>query len=259
MKKIIVGIILVGAIFIAGIQVKNIFFNKNQVKVFESNEDISELIVEDHNTPIKIIGTDATGPVIRIRYFETNRSKYSIDQYDETLEMIKDESWSLFSWNLFGGFSFSDDTVSIEVSQAALDQLMISSSNSEITVENLKLDNAEFDTSNDNITLTDLSVDNELYACTSNAEVSLRNTKADIISVDTSNDSITFDEVAVGETLFGETSNGSIEGTIVGKRDDFMINTDTSNGDNSLGITSKGKKTLELYTSNDDITVHFLD
>lgn len=295
MKKLIVGVILLAALLLAGLRLRSLFdFDE---KNYTSEETIKHLQIDDKDTSIEVIGTDDSS--INIRYTESSSYKYTFSEQNGSL-VVKKKGKAKSFWPFNQGFSFfRDDTVRVEVPQTTLDKLVLTTSNSDISVENLTTDIGELKTTNDEITLEDISFDQKLTARTTNGEINLDsvsakaaklNTTNDTINLDdlnvqntltakttngdislgtaranratltTTNDSISFDNLDVKDSLSAATTNGSVEGTILGSKSDFNIDSHTTNGENSLrNASDNGRKSLEITTTNDDIDVEFDD
>lgn len=93
----------------------------------------------------------------------------------------------------------------------------------------------------------------------SNGIIHAANTAAQSgLSLRTSNGKISVEGIAA-TTIDLNTSNGAIKGTVRGKKEDYKIRSDTSNGSSNLSDTDTGSKRLTVKTSNGSIEIGFSD
>ncbi|MHC5248213.1 DUF4097 family beta strand repeat-containing protein [Enterococcus sp. LJL90] len=256
MKKIVVGLLLVGAVLLAGFQLNQSV--SQDKKVYESYEELSSLTIEDQNSEVYLEAIDGDEPYVSISYMENNKYRYEIEQNGGELVLVKHKNWSAFLTSFLNNFQLGDNSVYVEISQAALEDLNIKTSNSDISIVNVVSQNANLETSNSEITFSDDKVAESLMATTSNGQISLDSSRIGSAYLTTSNDEIYLDDLILTESLVAKTSNGMVDGYLRGKRSDYTVTSDTSNGSNTLGNGGSGDKTIEVYTSNDDINFEFL-
>ncbi|WP_313630789.1 DUF4097 family beta strand repeat-containing protein [Enterococcus devriesei] len=271
MKKIVVGLLLVGAALVSMSSL--IFHNRTSNETFTSQKTVKKLIIEDRNMPIEIVG--ASGNQTKISYQKSRDIKYKIKQKGDTLNVERQgKRW--FNFSIFN-FGASNAKVTVEVPRTRLKDLDVETSNGKLTVENLMLDNLDLESSNSKMQLKDLDV-KTIDAETSNGNIQLDRLTFDEGSFDTSNGKFDLNNLEFKEGEF-ETSNGAIRlnhlqgtksiyylktsnakvnGTIVGGRADFATVSKTSNASNNLTNQSDGSKELEVKTSNGDIAIDFI-
>lgn len=270
MKKIAVGLVLVG---LAIVSMSSMFFHNRQTnKTYHAKTAVESIVVDDKNTPVTVVGTNDNRATMK--YKESRKSKYRLRENDGVLELERKDSWFFLSWLSFGS---ERGEVVVEVPKDQLENLNLETSNANVSVKNLALAYADIETSNSEIELSKLNVSDTIDAETSNGKITLydlnfgegefitSNSKleadrleGEYILLETSNGNLKFDNVKVDRELSADTSNASIDGYILGKQNDFEINSDTSNGENTPGNSEgSGEKVLELNTSNGDITVKF--
>lgn len=270
MKKIVLGLILVGAAMVC---IGSMFFhNRMSNETFTTTRSVRELTVDDRNMPVDVVGV--SGKRTRIKYKNSRDIKYKIKQTSNTLTLERKRTIG-FSFDFFN-FGNSSPRVTIEVPKAKLKDLQIETSNGKVSAENLTLDNLDLETSNSKMTINDVDASN-VDAETSNGKVELSHLKFDDGSFETSNSKMDLLDLSFSEGEFQtsngkinlmnlkpakslslETSNSEINGTIIGNKEEFSITSKTSNASNNLGNQKDGSKELEVKTSNGDIEVAFV-
>lgn len=270
MKKIVIGLILVGA---ALVSISSMFFhNRISSETFTTTRTVKTLVVDDRNMPIDIVGV--SGNRTRISYKKSRDIKYKIKQTSDTLNLERRKTIG-FNFNFFN-FGGRDPKVTIEIPKDKLKDLQVETSNGKLSAENLDLDNLDFETSNSKMTINDVKADT-IDAETSNGKVELArmtfgdgsfetsNSKMDLQNLNftegefqTSNGKINLLKLNPSDSLSLETSNSEINGTVAGKKEDFSITSKTSNASNSLNNQESGSKDLEVRTSNGDIEIAFV-
>ncbi len=270
MKKIVVGLLLVGAALVSMSSL--IFHNRTSNETFTSPKTVKKLIIEDRNMPIEIVGASSTQT--KISYQKSRNIKYKIKQKGDTLNVERQgKRW--FNFSIFN-FGASNAKVTVEVPRARLKDLDVETSNGKLTVENLTLDNLDLESSNSKMQLKDLDV-KTIDAETSNGNIQLDRLTFDEGSFDTSNGKLDLNNLEFKEgefetsngairlnhlqgtkSIYLKTSNAKVNGTIVGERADFATVSKTSNALNNLTNQSDGSKELEVKTSNGDIAIDFI-
>lgn len=270
MKKIVLGLILVGAALVC---IGSMFFhNRMSNETFTTTKNVQRLVVDDRNMPIDVVGV--SGNRTRINYKKSRDIKYNIKQTSNTLTLERKRSIG-FNFDFFN-FGNSSPKVTIEVPKENLKDLQVETSNGKISTKNLVLDNLDLESSNSKMTINDVDADT-IDAETSNGKVELSRLTFDDGSFETSNSKMSLQDLNFkdgefqtsngkinlmdlkpSESLSLKTSNSKVNGTIIGNEDDFSITSKTSNASNSLGNNDDGSKELEVRTSNGDIEVAFV-
>ncbi|WP_270326767.1 hypothetical protein [Enterococcus malodoratus] len=76
MKKIVIGLILVGA---ALVSMSSMFFhNRMSNETFTTSRTVKKLVVDDRNMPVEVVGV--SGNKTRINYKKSRDIKYKIKQ-----------------------------------------------------------------------------------------------------------------------------------------------------------------------------------
>ncbi|MGX7205063.1 DUF4097 family beta strand repeat-containing protein [Enterococcus pingfangensis] len=269
MKKIVAGLVLIGAALVGMISLSS---QRVSNKIFTTEKSVKQLIVEDRDMPIEIIGV--SGDQTRIKYNKSRDIKYKIKQTGNTLDMERKKVFG-FNFNFFD-FGRRESKVTVEVPKAELSELQVETSNSRILVEDLALDQLDLETNNSKLRITNVDAET-VDAETSNGEIDLAklafnegdfetsNGKINLEDLDfvegdfqTSNGKINLTNVKPAESVLLATSNAKVTGTIVGDQADFSTQAKTSNASNSLTNQTSGAKELTVKTSNGDIAVTFI-
>lgn len=269
MKKIIAGLVLIG---IALVGMVNLSSQRVSNETFTTEKSVKQLIIEDRNIPIEIVGV--SGEQTRIKYNQSRDIKYKIKQTGNTLDMERKKVFG-FNFNFFD-FGRREPKVTVEVPKAELNELQVETSNSKILTENLTLNQLELETSNSKLHITNVDA-KTVDAETSNGEIDLAkltfnegdfetsNSKINLEDLDfgegdfqTSNGKINLKNVKPAESVLLATSNAQVTGTIIGDQADFSTRAKTSNGSNNLTNQTNGSKELTVKTSNGDIAVTFI-
>jgi DUF4097 and DUF4098 domain-containing protein YvlB len=166
--------------------------------------------------------------------------------------------------------------MTIEVPKNQLKELEIETSNAGISAENLDIHTLDMETTNGKVSLSEIdarSADvetnngklelkrmnfNEGSFETSNSKIVLEELKFDEGEFQTSNGKVDLKELDPAKSLDIQTSNARVEGTVVGKKEDFSIISKTSNASTNLDNRDSGSKELEVRTSNGEIEVDFV-
>lgn len=222
---------------------------------------------------------------IKVVYYTSEKDAIIVDDEGTELSLEKDVEWFM-NWFSGWGTFFNDEIfdlylyipttldydIDIYTSNGTLTitdldnikDLDFDTSNGRLTITNVLADDINLGTSNGGCYLTDVTVVNDLKIDTSNGRINLSNVTADTIEGDTSNGGI-FATNLVSDDIDLDTSNGNIEVTIIGEKDDYEVDAETSNGDidwDGLGVTDgiineDAPNKLRLHTSNGNIDIIF--
>lgn len=269
MKKIIVGILLIGLALVSISKV--VYRSRNQQEYFETNRAIKHLVVEDKDATIKVIGTADRKTVVE--YIVLGKNRYLFDESGETLSIRKKQQSTK---NFSTDFSKPSEQIEIRVPKENLSHLLLEASNTEISVDSLMLQDAEIRSSNDEIHLEDVAIRNNIVAKTNNGDLILKNitfgegkfsttnahidiNEAECRSAEfrTNDGDITFNQLNTEQSLRFNTSNADIEGILIGQSSDFSIDARTIDGDNNLKNSSGNKKDLNIVNKDGEIKVDF--
>jgi len=88
MKKIVLGLILIGAALVC---ISSMFVhNRMSNETFTTTKPVRELVVDDRNMPVDIVGV--SGNRTRINYKKSRDIKYNIKQTNNTLTLERKRS-----------------------------------------------------------------------------------------------------------------------------------------------------------------------
>ena len=217
MKKIIsliLGLIL-GCFLFSGCSNNSEPFKE---KSYTPDTQIKEvcLDVRDRQIEVSISEDDQ----IHISYFENSQETYDITVSEE--QVLTMTSASNKDWTDYIGGKPSDENrkILLQIPDAMLDTLTLSTTNEEIS----------------------------LPALTVTGSISLSSNGGDI----------SFGDLDVGSALSLTVKNGDISGTVVGSYDDFAIQAEIKKGESNLMEKEGGEKTLSVSTNNGDADIEFI-
>ncbi|HIS73058.1 MAG TPA: DUF4097 family beta strand repeat protein [Candidatus Scatomorpha pullicola] len=154
---------------------------------------------------------------MHIQYFESSKEFYDISVSGGELTMTgaTDKSWTDYI-----GLAPSAEyrKIVLQVPDAVLENLTITTTNEDITLPSLSLTGS--------------------------------------VSLDCNGGDISFDSLDVGTALTLNVKNGDVSGTVLGSYDDFAIRAEVKSGDSSLPESKDGGvKTLNVTANNGDVNV----
>lgn len=161
---------------------------------------------------------------IHIQYSENSKEYYDISVSDQSDQnVLTMTSATSKDWNDYigGKPSAEDRKISLQIPDALLENITLS-------------------TTNEDITLPALTVTGS-------------------INISANGGNITFGNLAVGSALTLDVKNGNISGTVVGGYDDFSIHCESKKGENNLPDSKEGgEKTLTVSNNNGDVNIDFV-
>ena len=159
---------------------------------------------------------------VHIRYWENSKEFYEISVSDEgvlTMTSASDKAWT----DYIGVKSSDEDRkISLQVPDALLETLTLS-------------------TTNEDISLPELAVTGS-------------------VSLSANGGDISFEALEVGSALTLSAKNGDISGAVMGSYDDFAIQTEIKKGESNLPDQKDGgEKTLHVSVNNGDADIAFVN
>lgn len=159
--------------------------------------------------------------LIHITYSENSKETYDISVSDDavlTMTSVSNKEWT----DMIGGKpSDQDRIISLQLPDALLSSLTLS-------------------TTNEDITLSPLAVTGSVTLSSNGGDIS-------------------FDALDVGSSLSLTVKNGNISGTVAGSYDDFSIQWEGKKGDSNLPEQKGGgEKALYVSSNNGDVMVEFV-
>ena len=217
MKKIILLVLCLGlsCLILAGCSGSGEQFEE---KSYTPDTQITEinLDVQDREIEASISEDDR----IHIGYFESAKETYEIAVSDEnvlTMTSVSDKDWTDY---IGGKPSAENRKIFLQIPDALLDSLTLSTTNEDITLPKLTVTGS--------------------------------------ISVSSNGGDIVFGNLNVGNAVNLTVKNGDISGTIAGSYEDFAIRSEIKKGESSFPDNKDGgEKTLNVSANNGDVNIEF--
>ena len=178
----------------------------------------------------------------------------------------------------FLGLNVSTDNGAVRMNDFRAKSVSLSTDNGAVTLKNVNVDESvSIKSQNGAVTLENVNVDESVTVKTQNGAVHMKNVDAVSITSEADNGTVKLEKCKAGQihaetkngavnvvTIVGDeikliTNNGSVSGTILGKRDDYRIESQTNNGSNNLFNKSDGSKLLSVRTRNGSVNVSFVE
>ena len=220
MKKIIsLAVCLVlGTFVLAGCSDNNDPFTQKEYTVDATQIEEISIDVRDRQIEVSISEDDQ----IHIVYFENSKETYDIMVSDEkvlTMTSASNKEWTDY---IGGKPSAENRKISLQIPDALLDTLILSTTNEDISLPALVITGS--------------------------------------ISISSNGGNITFENLDVGNALYLTVKNGDIGGTVIGSYDDFAIQSEIKKGESNLPDNKDGgEKTLNVSCNNGDVNIEFVN
>lgn len=157
---------------------------------------------------------------IRIAYFENSKEAYDIMVLNENVLTMTNAGNKERTDYIGGKISAENRKISVQIPNALLETLLLSTSNGDISLSVLTVTGS--------------------------------------ISISSNGGNINFGNLDVGNALYLTAKNGDISGTVVGSYDDFTIQTDIKRGESNLPDNkADGEKLLNVSSNNGDVDIEF--
>ena len=215
-KNILLALCLVlGGLFFTGCSNDSETFKE---KTFTPDTQIKEINLDVRDREINV--SLSPDEQVHIQYSESSKEYYNISVSDKNMlsvTSVSDKEWM----DYIGRKPASQNRkISLQIPNALLETLSISSTNEDITLSAL----AAIGT----------------------------------ISISSNGGNIIFENLDVGKALCLTAKNGNISGTVIGSYDDFAIQTEIKKGRSNLPDNKdNGEKTLIVSANNGDIAIDF--
>ena len=219
MKKIIslVLCLVLGSFVLAGCSNNSEPFEE---KSYTPDTQINEINLDVQDREIEVSLSE--DEQIHIQYHENSKEYYDISVSDENVLMMTSASDKEWTDYIGGKPSAENRKISLQIPDALLDTLTLS-------------------TTNEDISLPALAVTGS-------------------ISISSNGGNITFGNLDVGSALTLNAKNGDISGAIVGSYDDFAIQSEIKKGESNLPDNKDGgEKTLNVSSNNGDVNIEFVN
>ena len=190
-------------------------------KSYTSDTQINEINLDVRDREIEVSLSE--DEQVHIQYFENSKEYYDISVSDEnvlTMTSASDKEWTDY---IGGKPSAEDRKISLQIPDALLENLTLS-------------------TTNEDITLSALAVTGS-------------------INISSNGGNITFENLDVGNALIPELlKTGILSGTVIGSYDDFSIQSEIKKGESNLPDNKDGgEKTLNVSSNNGDVNIEFVN
>ena len=219
MKKIIslVLCLILCSFILSGCSSSNEPFEE---KNYTSDTQINEIKIDVQDREIEVSLSE--DEQVHIKYYENSKEYYDISVSDEnvlTMASVNDKEWTDY---IGVKPSAEDRKISLQIPDALLENLTLS-------------------TTNEDITLSALAVTGS-------------------INISSNGGNITFGDLDVGSALTLNIKNGDISGAIVGSYDDFSIQSKIKKGESNLPDNKdSGEKALNVTGNNGNVDIEFVN
>lgn len=187
-------------------------------KSYTSDTPIHEIHLDVQDRKIEVSLSE--DEQVHMQYSENSKEYYDISVSDEnvlTITSASDKEWT----DYIGGKPADEDRkISLQIPDALLENLTLS-------------------TTNEDITLSALAVTGSIHLSSNGGNIA-------------------FENLDVGSALTLNVKNGDISGTVVGSYDDFAIQSEIKKGDSNLPNKDGGDKTLNVTGNNGDVDIAFV-
>lgn len=187
-------------------------------KSYTSDTPIHEIHLDVQDREIEVSLSE--DEQVHMQYSENSKEYYDISVSDEnvlTITSASDKEWT----DYIGGKPADEDRkISLQIPDALLENLTLS-------------------TTNEDITLSALAVTGSIHLSSNGGNIA-------------------FENLDVGSALTLNVKNGDISGTVVGSYDDFAIQSEIKKGDSNLPNKDGGDKTLNVTGNNGDVDIAFV-
>lgn len=157
---------------------------------------------------------------VHIQYSESGKEYYDISVSDENVLIMTNASGKVWTDYIGTKPSAEDRKISLQVPDALLTTLTLSTTNGDLTLPALAVTGS--------------------------------------MSLSANNGDIAFESLDVGSSLDLTAKNGDISGTVAGRYEDFAIHSEVKKGKSNLpGNKESGKKMLNVSDNNGDIAIEF--
>ena len=182
------------------------------------DEQILGVILEVRDRQIEVLPSE--DQQVHIDYSENSKESYELTVSEDhvlTMTAVSDKEWTDYIGEKAPA---SARRITVQLPDALLQTLQISTTNEDISVTGLSL--------------------------------------KDTVSLTTNGGAISFDQLSAGSTITLDAKNGDITGTISGSYEEYSIDSSIKKGDSNLPASKEqGSKTLSVTANNGDISVEF--
>jgi len=219
---------------------------------------VSAVRIKAENKKIEFVSTD--GKQITFKYCPEQDQQYELSNQGGVFSLSNEDlsHGGKFPDFLFNGSVLDPaELITVYIPKDFSGDITVETANSAITASNFeKLGNLSCETSNSAIKMSDVSAQN-IKLQSRNAVISLEDVTAAVrLSAQTENAAISLQRIASPDIAL-KTGNAMVSGTILGREEDYTIDSKTSNAKSNLQSRSGGDKKLSVSTSNAMINLRF--
>ena len=189
-------------------------------KTYTPDTQVTEIDLDVRDRQIEVSRSE--DEQVHIKYAENSKEYYDISISDEnvlTMSSANDKAWTDY---IGGKASAEDRKISLQIPDALLETLTLS-------------------TTNEDITLSALTVSGN-------------------INISSNGGNIAFESLDAANALDLTAKNGDISGTFVGSYDDFAVRSEIKKGESNLpDRKDSGEKTLNVSCNNGDVNIEFVN
>lgn len=218
MKKIssVVLFLILGSLILSGCSNSSQPFEE---KNYTSDTEIKEIRLDVRDREIEVsLSEDGK---VHIKYYENSKEYYDISVTEEnvlTMTSARDKEWTDY---IGGKPSAQNRKISLQIPNALLENLTLS-------------------TTNEDITLSALTVTQS-------------------INISSNGGNIAFGALSPGSALTLNVKNGNMSGKIAGSYEDFAIQSEIKKGESNLPDNKdSGEKKLNVTCNNGDVSIEFV-
>lgn len=243
--RVIIGVLLVA---FGGLALLSWLSNNNREESTETFPDVTELVFDLENGEIEVSVGDET--VVNMSLSTGFLAPtVELEESGGVLNLVQDCPSLVFGWGCQSSFEITVPPGTV---------LTGGTSNGSITL--IGLDGpVNVVTSNGAVTLDDVSSD--VTVRTSNGSIGGSDLRSTDLEANTSNGTINMEFDGAPDSVRLDTSNGDVELVLPADSPPFAVTTSTSNGTvtTEIRIDPAASETIEIETSNGDITVRYAE
>lgn len=243
-------------------------------------EGLNALAVDSDNLTLSVVRTDGEAKLVytdcteipKSYSFEEGKIQLSSGEWAHSFWASIKQSWS--HGVLFSAVMSETNRAVLYLPESFAGELAVITSNGGLSMEGISLESLSFTSNNGYIAVKDgaftavgVKTDNgyvslegvtakTVTAETDNGFVTLTRVNAEVIDANTDNGAVKLDRV-LGQDIRLKSGNGSINGSLLGVREDYQITASTGLGSCNLSNTDTGLRILNVRTGCGSIDILF--
>lgn len=243
-------------------------------------DGLAALAVDSDNLTLSVVRTDGEAKLVysdcteipKSYSFEEGRIQLSSGEWTHNFWASIKQSWS--HGVLFSAVMSETNRAVLYLPESFAGELAVITSNGGLSMEGISLESLSVTSNNGYISVKDgtfttvgVKTDNgyvslegvtagTVTAETNNGFVSLKSVNADVIDANTDNGAVKLNRV-LGQDIRLKSGNGSVNGSLLGVREDYRITASTELGSCNLSNTETGLRILNVRTGCGSIDIEF--